>query len=454
MRLTKGVNLNSNVIWLASVLFIAVITGIAIADKKWIYFAVILSPLIIYLCIHKPFIFPFGAYVFLLPFDNLLSVTGFEGGATLTKLLGVLTILVLTIKGAFENKLKKPDAVLIWWVLFIMYGLLTVYWAINPERVLSKLPTAIGLILLYLVVASYKIQKSEFETIKWCILFGGFIAVLCIIYNYHTGSFYYVEQRSGLKFGGRSVSPNVLGFILLLPISVCIEMLLRQKNKLIIKSLFVIIAGVFAYGVLLTGSRGAALSVGIVIIVYILFLRQRLNLAIILTVVGVLIYSLIPGYLFERFGSSIESGGSGRLDIWYAGWLAIKKYWVLGAGLNNFPEAYNQFAQYSSNFIGWDLDSHNLYIGVLTDLGIVGITLMVVAMRKHYKAIQARFTHYNINTVMLKASFWAVLFCCIFGTHLWSKAFWLLWMMIMMHKNILEDKLNSNIVTIIDHRAD
>ena len=441
IRLTNGVNFNSNVAWMVIILLAATVTGIAITDKEWIYFVVVISPLIIYLCIHKPFIFPFGLYAFLIPFDNVLAVTGNAEGATLTKLLGILTILVLSLKGALENKLRKPDAAFFWWVLFILYGVLTVCWAINPGRVIGILPTSMGLILLYLVVGSYNFNEKEFETIKWCILSGGVAAALFTIYSYQTGQFYGVEQRSSVSFGERSVNPNALVVSLLLPISICMERFLRQESKLIIRCLYVVIISVIAFCVVLSGSRGGALSVGIIIIVYILFLKQRLTLGIILVVVGVVIFSLIPEFFVERFVGSIGGTGAGRTDIWYAGVLAIKKYWILGAGLKNFPEAYNEFAHYSPTFQGWNRDPHNVYIGIATDLGIVGTTLMVVAIRKHYKSLHARFDHYNINAVMLKAAFWAVLFSCIFGNYIWSKSFWLLWMMIIMNKNISDDKL-------------
>lgn len=73
-RLLKRVNFNRNVILLVIALFLAVITGIAIAEKKWLYLGAVFIPFIVYLCIEKPFIFPFGLYVFLLPFDQVLSL--------------------------------------------------------------------------------------------------------------------------------------------------------------------------------------------------------------------------------------------------------------------------------------------------------------------------------------------------------------------------------------------
>lgn len=447
-RMIKRVNSNSYILW-GIVLSFAIIMGIAIADKKWLYYGVVISPLIIYLCIHKPFIFPLGAYAFLVPFDALLSVMGSAyGGATLTKFLGVLTILVLSLKGAFENKLKKPDAASIWWILFITYGLLSVCWAINPERALSKIPTAVGLLLLYLVASSYQINKREYETLKWLILAGGFLAAIFTIYNYTTGQLYYGEQRSTVNLAGRMANPNAIAFSLLIPVAICIAMILRKN---VMRFLYIFVLAIMLFGIVATGSRSSMLGIAAIFIVYILLMRQ-ISFCTILIIIGVIIFSFLPDFFIARWESSLETGGSGRLGIWYVGWKSLEKYWMFGAGLKNFTVAFDEFAHYSPSLRKSGYASHNLYLGMFVQLGIIGITFMVMAIRKHYKALKSQFVQCNVDIVILKASFWATLVFGIFGENIWSKSFWLLWIMIIMYKNISEDKLKEQ--HSYNHRAD
>ena len=73
-KIIKRIHLNNNVIWLVIVLSVAIITGIAIADRKWLYFGVVFIPFILYICIEKPFIFPIGAFFFLISLESLLVV--------------------------------------------------------------------------------------------------------------------------------------------------------------------------------------------------------------------------------------------------------------------------------------------------------------------------------------------------------------------------------------------
>lgn len=442
-RMIKSVNFNNKVILFVIILFIAIITGIVIADGKWLYYGLVFIPLIIYLCIEKPFIFPFGVYVFFLPFDDLLSVMGSDKGATLTKFLGILTILVLSLKGGLENKLKKPDAASIWWILFIMYGVLSVLWAITPDLVLNKIPTAVGLLLLYLVASSYQIKKCEYETLKRFVLAGGLSAAILTIYQYTSSHLLADSQRATVSFGERVVNPNGIAFSLIIPAAVCIAMMLNERNN-IIKALFMFVLGVILFGIVVTGSRSGMLGVATVFIIYILSIRQ-ITFYTILIIIGVIILSLIPDFFVARWGKTIEGDSAGRLDIWYVGYKSLGKYWSVGAGLNNFTKAYDEFANYAPVFRKWGYASHNLYLGLFVQLGVVGITLMFLAILKHYKTIKSQFTQYKVDTVVLRASFWAILVICIFSENIWEKTFWLLWMMIMMYKNVSEDKTKERL---------
>lgn len=428
----NAVGLFKNTLLIVIGIFYGLLITQATYDEKWIYFGVLLLPLLVYVSIKKPFLFPFGAYVFLLPFDSISSITGSTKVVTLTRILGILTILILFLKGTFENKLKRPDAVTIWWILFMLYGVLSILWAVKPEYVIGRIQTAVGLLLLYLIIASYKFQKDEYEIIKYCILIGAFIAATISIYAFTSGFFH---QRASLSFGGMEANPNGLAFSLLLPISICLEQIMKKNNKTI-RSIFAFILTVIIFCVIITGSRANMIAVGIIFIIYISFTRRRIALAITLIIIGMILIQLIPDVFYERWGKVIETGGSGRLDIWYVAWKTLEKYWLIGAGLSNFPEAYTEYASYAPNFAGINRASHNIYIGTFVELGIIGFILLILAIWKHYRLLQSRFIQRDISQIMLKAAFWAILLSSSFNDRVWDKRFWLLWMMILMYSNV------------------
>jgi hypothetical protein len=84
------------IIWLLTGFILAALIAQFIITAKFIYLAAIfLTPFIIYVSMKTPFIFPLGVYVFMIPFDEVLILTGAGRGPTLTKLLAVLAILAL-----------------------------------------------------------------------------------------------------------------------------------------------------------------------------------------------------------------------------------------------------------------------------------------------------------------------------------------------------------------------
>ncbi len=440
----KRTILNKKGVLIIIVFFIAVILGFAIAYERWIYMGAIVVPFLLYCCIEKPFIFPFGAYVFLIPFDSVLSVIGSTTGTTVTKLLGIMTILVLFLKGLFEEKLIKPASVTIWFFLLITYGLLSAWWAIEPELVFSLIPTGIGLLLLYLITASYQIQKSEFEMLKGCMLAGGFVAALYTVYNYTTGYLFYTTGRASLMLGERITNPNDLAYSLIIPASICIHMIQKRQGT-IMRILFCIILGVIIFSIMLTGSRGGAFGVLTIAFVYILLTKQRFTFAVIFFITGIVLIQYAPEVFFERIYQGIESKGSGRTHIIVVGLKALEKYWLTGAGLGNFTKAFGEFSEFAPSYLGSGMGAHNILLGTFVELGVIGFALLTMLFVKHYKTISAGLRQRSDEDIMLKAAFWGIMVTSFFLDPMFLKSFWLLWIMILMKGNLLKKDLLLNI---------
>lgn len=426
------------IIFIVFVLFLSGFVFLSLATEKWIFLGIAFVPLLLYISIKEPFIFPFGLYAFFLPFDTILSISGNAEGATITKFLGILTILVFFFKAAIEKRLRFPNFSAIWWILFVSYGVLSVVWAIDPKLTTSTIPTAIGLLLLYLSVSVIRIEEHELAKLKWCILVGGVTAALFTIYLFSTGIGYKgITDRASIIIGARAMSPNIFALSLLIPISICIEIML-QKTQRTIRALFIAMLFIMTLSVILTGSRGGVLGLAVLFLIYAMKNKQKLFLTTALITVCVFIALMLPDFIMERWGSAVETGGSGRLSIWYVAYKALEKYWVIGAGLSNFTKAFNEFFHYAPTFVSWSRSAHNFFIGMFIELGIVGIILMTVAIIKHYQLITLKTDRYSTSEVMLKAAFWAVLVSSLFLSSYWLKSFWLIWMLIIMHNNIYE----------------
>ena len=63
----------------------------------------------------------------------------------------------------------------------------------------------------------------------------------------------------------------------------------------------------------------------------------------------------------------------------------FKELWSFGAGLGNFPVAFDRFVGYATHFEGYGRGSHNIYLNVLVELGIVGFALLLNAFRNELR---------------------------------------------------------------------
>jgi exopolysaccharide production protein ExoQ len=78
-------------------------------------------------------------------------------------------------------------------------------------------------------------------------------------------------------------------------------------------------------------------------------------------------------------------GGSGRTDIWKVGWRMVEAKPVTGVGAGNFPDASIHYVLVEPGAIQNDtyvVDdphvAHNIYLGFLAELGIVGLCLFLL----------------------------------------------------------------------------
>ena len=142
-------------------------------------------------------------------------------------------------------------------------------------------------------------------------------------------------------------------------------------------------------GIAISGTRGAWLSLAVVVIVFLLPRLDPLRraAAVVVVLALVLITLQIPGIaaiVNERTDTALSSGGAGRTDIWTVGLSIIESAPVTGVGLANFAIANTPELLRASSVQTTDpnslanLEAHNLVISTLGELGIVGFVLLAV----------------------------------------------------------------------------
>jgi O-antigen ligase len=177
-------------------------------------------------------------------------------------------------------------------------------------------------------------------------------------------------------------------------------------------------------------SRGGLLSVFAMAVVYAYRFRLKVwGLALISAATAALLLAA-PSLFFQRIANAVDSGGAGRTNIWKVGLVALKHYGIMGAGLGNFPAAFDHFAGEAAHFEGFDRGSHNIYLNVSVELGILGVILLVNALRTELRGRKFADVISPFHAaVACEAAAWGMLVGGFFLDILWKKAFWLVWIL-------------------------
>lgn len=380
-----------------------------------------------------PIIFPLGLYFLLLPLNDVLSMGAEQEGSTLTMLLGVASIFSISIVGFARKKLVIPPKVVLVWGLFIFYGIISIGWAIKPELTWSRYQTAIGLFLLYLVVSSYKINKREYELLKILISIGGLIAAFMVIYLYLFSNVAYVmTERASVILGEKETDPNQLAFSLLIPFGL-IYINIFDAHSYIRKIGLICATMIIVTAMVLSGSRGGSFGLLTMCLAYsFIYYRKAWRLSLIVLIILLYFYTIshfVTEGLTGRF-TTIDTTATGRTGIWMIAGESLEKYWLTGAGLDNFPVAFKEYAG------GYkERGSHNIYIGMLIELGIFGLLLLVLAIYKNMTVCSNRIHSVIKEVTDLKVIAFGVLINTCSIDVVWRKSFWLMWMLFMLYRN-------------------
>jgi hypothetical protein len=137
------------------------------------------------------------------------------------------------------------------------------------------------------------------------------------------------------------------------------------------------------------GSRGALLAIVALLAYYAWKTPHRLQL-LAFPLLGALALAPFAAHVAARLAIAFSSGGAGRVPIWQVGLRALEAHWLFGAGLGNFPVAYNeQFIKvYQLIPQGWDRGSHSIFIWSGVELGVVGIVLVLVAWWRQFCSLK------------------------------------------------------------------
>ena len=327
-------------------------------------------------------------------------------------------------------------------VAFLTWAMLSTGWAEDPGAALTDISRYIPNFLLFLIVFTAVRTRRQ---AAWVI--GGLIAGAAIAAIYGlavppdpTADAFRIESAAG--------NSNVLAAVAVAGLVLSLGGALAMRGWPILRTALVGVAALCLAAALLTGSRSGVIALGAVLLASI-FLggRWRAGAAIVAVLLAVAATTFVAVYappeVRERITQTSPgevSADEGRVTIWEVGWRMVEDQPLRGIGVGNYAgSAINYVLEpglltRTDQIIDTPKVAHNIYLHVLAELGVVGLTIFLAilgfCLRCAYGAARrfraAGDERMEIISRALLIAMIGVLVSDFFASEQFSKVLWLL----------------------------
>jgi len=314
-------------------------------------------------------------FVFVIPWEEVvhLPVLG-----SLPHLVGVVACTVGVLHVLARGSLRPLSWFLALAILFVIWAGASGFWSIDPVATRGRFLTYLQLAALAWLIWEIAWSPDRRRALLEAYVLGGCIAAGGVIRNYLAGTSIDAEAA---RFSGLNSNPNEIALALVLGLPIAWYLSLSQSDRRIAWrwQLYIPLA---ITAILLTASRGASMAalVALLLIPWTQgHLRFRTKTVLYVVGVGSLVFasSFVPRASLERLRSTrsnIETGSfGGRGAIWRAGLELVAEHPLAGVGAGAFGAAVRPT-------LGRRLSSHETFLSILVEDGIVGLMLFVMML--------------------------------------------------------------------------
>ncbi len=376
---------------------------------------------------------------------------------TLSSLVGGMAILGTVAHIVLYRRARIPSLAVAAWLVFLSWSALSVFWARLPSATMQELLIALPLVSLMVVVGLLPSDDRDVSLVQIAIVAGGVVIgayALVLLLRGSALPVHGTQQRFSLVTNPDQTDPNQLAASLLLPLLLAVDLVIWGRGPWVPPRTWRLVGAVSCFlivvAIFLTGSRGGVIAtvIGLVLVLVLAgrwypevrrsilrFLAGTLLTVCLVAFVSLAVVHLSPegSWVDQRIAplqrlTNGAEGSSGRTEIWTAGLQACRLYCGLGAGLGNFPVVFTDVFATSGagRNVGLYRPGHDLYLELAVETGVVGLTLLGLAVAAEWMALRRAGT----IAAALGATLVALLAVDAFESFIWFKYFWLLFMVV------------------------
>ena len=329
-------------------------------------------------------------FLAVLPLDALTTIDE-SGMLSLTRLLGLALVGGWILHLLVERRRVRiaPAA----WRLgaYVAFALVSIGWAADPGVSMRAVATLIQLLLLAIMAADVLREPRDVERAIDVLLASTTVVALLVVFQMSPDA-----KRATLTFAGDKLNSNYLAATLVFPAIAAMGLGTRRGawGWWRLAAVVPITLALF-----LTGSRGGGVAfVGGLLLLGALRRGRYVGLAAAVIALSILLPVVVPqataDRLWSRYTTAEQDRLSGRIDIWRVGLAMAKDNPVQGTGYGGFSDAFYQYMlvtpidpYFARAHSRGNRAAHNIYLGTLAELGVVGIVLLGASLLAHGRAL-------------------------------------------------------------------
>lgn len=271
-------------------------------------------------------------------------------------------------------------------LLFLCLCIVTIFNSMYIHGAIMEFTRLVCLAAIFYIVINFMTREEDIKRVLNIVLMASTSIALFGILQY-LGIIDRSWWDSSRFLSSTYVNHNHFAGYLELAIPLAIGMSLAEKN-MGKRSIYVYSFLILSIAFLLSMSRGGwlSLSLSMTFMAFMIFKRGHSRFVLFMAVLffvtlGIFIFTAMDlGFLLRRVASYREFDFTGRLEIWKGTINIIKHNWISGTGLGSFMYNFPRYRPPGLNaFINY---AHNDYLQVASELGILGLCLMIFIVFK------------------------------------------------------------------------
>jgi O-antigen ligase len=296
-----------------------------------------------------------------------------------SNILGYILLILIVLTG---KKLPRANAVDYWITLFFLLGIVSPLTATDPSEPLVQAFRFLQFYILYILIRVL-IQSALDIEFYFKYIVASFIPLFTVIILQY-GAGYFGE---GYDLGSPGKLTSFIPYLLALT-TISARKKWMAWIALFVSIFFSLFDGSRRYFIGILGYFGLHFKMKKEI--FVLFI-------VLLYIASPFLYDIIPGntrmrlentyrdtkavILGEADYQTVNRLGSKRWELWGYTWEIFKDHPIIGVGLKNQVKLIDEYGA------DYEARTHNFYLEVLTDLGVVGFIVLVMVIYHGFKAL-------------------------------------------------------------------